>query len=56
VADHLIVELKCVEVLTQVHRAQVIAYVQAKKLKLAFLINFNVAILKDGMKRVIKTY
>jgi GxxExxY protein len=56
VADRLIVELKCVDALTQVHRAQAIAYLQAKKLKLAFLINFNVAILKDGIKRVVNTF
>ena len=56
VADRIVVELKCVEALTQVHRAQAIAYLQAKKLKLAFLINFNVAILKDGIKRVVNTY
>jgi GxxExxY protein len=56
VADCLIVELKSVEALSQVHRAQVIAYLQAKKLTLAFLINFNVAILKDGIKRVVNTY
>src|SRR5438552_18771222 len=56
VADRLIVGLKCVECLTPVHRAQAIAYLQAKKLKLALLINFNVAILKDGIKRVINTY
>ena len=56
VADRLVVELKCVEALTQVHRAQAIAYLQAKHLKLAFVINFNVAILKDGIKRVVNTY
>src|SRR5205814_1480506 len=37
VADCLIVELKCVDCLTAVHRAQAIAYLQAKKLKLALL-------------------
>ena len=56
VADRIIVELKCVECLTAVHRAQAVAYLQAKKLKLAFLINFNVAILKDGIKRVVNTF
>jgi GxxExxY protein len=56
VEDRVIVELKCVECLTPVHRAQAVAYLQAKKLKLAFLINFNVAILKDGIKRVVNTF
>lgn len=56
VADCIVIEMKCVETLTQVHRAQAIAYLQAKKLKLAFLLNFNSAILKDGIKRVVNTY
>jgi GxxExxY protein len=56
VAVRIVVELKCVEALTQVHRAQAIAYLQARKLKLAFLINFNIAILKDGIKRVVNTF
>jgi GxxExxY protein len=51
----LVRELKVVEVLTDVHRAQVIAYLQALKLQLGLLINFNVALLKDGVKRVVHT-
>ena len=56
VDDVLIVELKAVEVLTPVHRAQVVTYLQITKLKLGLLINFNVLLLKDGIKRVINTY
>jgi GxxExxY protein len=51
----LIVELKAVEMLTQVHRAQAMTYLKLKKLQLALLINFNAAILRDGVKRVINT-
>lgn len=51
----IIVELKAVEALTPVHRAQVITYLKATKLKLGLLINFNVVVLKDGIKRVINT-
>jgi GxxExxY protein len=51
----LILELKVVEQLSEVHRAQTIGYLQATKLNLALLINFNVAILRDGIKRVIRT-
>ena len=51
----LVVELKVVEALNPTHRAQVISYLQASKLQLGFLINFNVALLKDGLKRVINT-
>jgi GxxExxY protein len=55
VAGILIVELKVVESLNPVHRAQVISYLNATGLQLALLINFNVAILRDGVKRIIKT-
>ena len=53
VARRLVIEIKVVEVLSTVHRAQTIAYLQALKLPLGLLINFNVAILKDGIKRVV---
>lgn len=49
----LVVELKAVDALTDVHKAQVISYLQATKLHLGLLINFNVTILKNGVKRVI---
>jgi GxxExxY protein len=53
VEDQLIVELKTCETLTPVHRAQVICYLRATKLKVALLVNFTVAILKDGIKRIV---
>jgi GxxExxY protein len=56
VGGKLIVELKAIESLTEVHRAQCIAYLQATHRQLALLINFNVAVLRDGIKRVINTY
>jgi GxxExxY protein len=55
VCEELIVEIKVVESLSPVHRAQALSYLCATKLQLALLINFNVAILKDGIKRVINT-
>ena len=51
----LVVELKVVEALNDVHRAQVIAYLQAMNLRLGLLINYNVVRLADGIKRVIRT-
>jgi GxxExxY protein len=56
VGGTLIVEVKVVESLNNVHRAQVISYLQATKPGLGLLINFNVAVLKDGIKRVINTF
>ncbi|MBI1742599.1 GxxExxY protein [Candidatus Acetothermia bacterium] len=51
----LIVELKAVEAFAPVHQAQVISYLKAMNLQLGLLINFNVPILKDGIKRVVLT-
>jgi GxxExxY protein len=47
-----ILELKTVEAFAPIHTAQVISYLKATKHKLALLINFNVRVLKDGIKRV----
>ncbi|GET37264.1 GxxExxY protein [Microseira wollei] len=53
VANVLIVELKTVERLAPIHDAQVISYLKTTKLPLGLLINFNVPVLKDGIKRII---
>ncbi|MDB5301018.1 MAG: hypothetical protein JWO87_2681 [Phycisphaerales bacterium] len=55
VDGRLVVELKTVEALNEVHRAQAVAYLSATHHQLALLINFNVAMLKDGIRRVIQT-
>jgi GxxExxY protein len=53
VGGRLLVELKAVEALAPVHSAQVRTYLKITNLKLGLLINFNVPILKDGIKRII---
>jgi GxxExxY protein len=53
VADRLVVELKAVEELTPLHKAQVKTYLKLMRLELGLLINFNVILLKDGIKRII---
>ena len=55
VKRRLVVEIKVVEVLTAVHREQTLAYLYVLSLELGLLLNFNVAIMRDGIKRVIKT-
>jgi GxxExxY protein len=47
-----IVEIKAVEGLNEIHFAQVLTQLKLSNLKLALLINFNVLRLKDGIKRV----
>ena len=48
----LIVELKAVEALAGIHTAQCISYLKANQRRLALLINFNVSVLKNGLKRI----
>lgn len=55
IADELIVELKAVEALAEVHKAQVISYLKTTGRRLGLLINFNVPLLRDGIKRIICT-
>ncbi len=55
VERQLVVELKTVEQLLPIHRAQVISYLKAMQLQLGLLINFNDTTLKQGVKRIIHT-
>jgi len=48
-----IVELKAVEHLSPVHKAQVLTYLKLTGHRLALLINFNVPIIKDGIERIV---
>ena len=48
-----IVELKSVEKMNSVYEAQLMTYLRLSKVRLGFLINFNVAHLKDGIKRMV---
>ncbi len=53
VAGELLVELKAVEALAPIHKAQVISYLKAMGLHLGLLINFNVPVLRAGVQRVV---
>jgi GxxExxY protein len=55
VADCLIVELKAVEALAPIHTAQLLSYLRATGQSLGLLINFNVSMLRQGIKRVALT-
>ncbi len=50
----LIIELKSVDALSEIHTAQTLTYLKLSECKLALLINFNVLLLKDGIKRIIR--
>lgn len=53
VEDKFIVEVKSVEALNDVHLAQLLTYLKLSECKLGLLINFNVKLLKDGVRRII---
>ena len=48
-----ILELKAVERIEPIHEAQLLTYLKLSGLKLGILINFNVPLLKDGIKRIV---
>ena len=52
VEDVVVVETKSVDTLAALHTTQVVSYHKATRLKLALLINFNVRLLKDGIRRI----
>ncbi|WP_428666858.1 GxxExxY protein [Runella sp.] len=49
-----VVELKSVELLNPVHEAQILTYMKFAEKKIGLLINFNVLILKEGVRRFIR--
>lgn len=55
VEDTVIVELKSVEQVKEVHKKQLLTYLRLAEKELGLLINFNVALLKDGVTRIINS-
>ena len=53
VASLIVLEVKSVERLNPVHHAQLLNYLRISKLHVGFLVNFNVPVLQDGLKRVV---
>ena len=53
VNDSVIVEVKAVERIHPVHEAQLLSYLRMTGLKLGLVINFNMKLLRDGVKRVV---
>ncbi|MBK6724054.1 MAG: GxxExxY protein [Pyrinomonadaceae bacterium] len=56
VEDCVIVEMKTVERLHPVHEAQLLSYLRMSDMRLGLLINFNVKLLRDGIKRVVNKF
>lgn len=55
VEEQVIVELKVIEQFTPVHEAQVLSYLKFSGCQIGLLINFNVKLLKNGVRRFIMT-
>ncbi len=53
VEDSIVVEIKAVDLLTRLHEAQVLTYLKLSKRRLGFLMNFNVMLFKQGLKRLV---
>ncbi|MGE0042710.1 MAG: GxxExxY protein [Vicinamibacterales bacterium] len=53
VADQVVLEIKAVHGLDAVFRAQVVTYLRVSGLPVGLLVNFNVAVLKDGIRRFV---
>jgi GxxExxY protein len=53
VEDKILLELKSVDALAPVHEAQLLTYMKFSSIKIGLLINFNVTVLKNGIKRYV---
>lgn len=53
VENKVLIELKSVEAIIKVHQKQMLTYLRLTRLKLGLLLNFNEALLKDGIQRIV---
>ena len=56
VENQIVVELKAVEILMPVHEVQLVTYLKLADKKFGLLINFNVQVLKDGIRRRVNKF
>lgn len=56
VEDAVVVEIKSIDDLAPIHVAQLLTYLRASSKHVGLLINFNVSILKTGLKRIVNNY
>lgn len=53
IEDKVIIEIKSIEQISLVHKKQLLTYLKITKLKLGLLINFNEALMRDGITRIV---
>lgn len=56
VENEIVIEVKSVDALHPVYQAQLLSYLKLSDKRLGFLVNFNVALIKDGFKRMVNNY
>lgn len=56
IENEVIVEIKSVEKLLPIHKAQLMSYLKLSDCKVGLLINFNVELLKDGIQRIVNNF
>jgi GxxExxY protein len=56
VENAVLIELKAVEQLAPIHHAQILTYLKLSQKNIGFLINFNVPLIKNGIRRVVNQY
>ena len=56
VENAVLIELKAVEQLAPIHQAQILTYLKLSQKTIGFLINFNVPLIKNGIRRVVNQY
>lgn len=56
VENKIVIEIKSIEALNDVHTAQILTYMKLGDFKVGLLINFNVFLLKDGIKRIVNSF
>ena len=53
VNEQVIVELKCVDTISKIHEAQLLTYMKLSNIKLGLVLNFNVLMMKNGIRRLV---
>ena len=53
VEERVLIELKSVEMIADIHIAQLLTYMKIAKIRIGLIINFNVKLLKDGIRRFV---
>jgi GxxExxY protein len=55
VEDQIIVEVKAIDAIAPIHRAQLLTYLKLKECPVGLILNFNVPVLKDGIVRIVNS-